>query len=870
MTYALQEHRAFPLPGDRPRYAPDRTCDVRHIKLEVSLDLDERRLWGTVATTLSPINDGLTRVEFDAVELDIQSVALAFGADLGFEVSGDKLRVDLGEPRPAGEPLTIVVTYECRDPRRGLYFIAPDDAYPDRPLQAWTQGQDEDSRHWFPCYDFPNEQATSEVIVTVAEPFTVISNGRLSAVEGGGPDRAIGGRRTRTFRWRQDVPHVTYLLSLVVGEFDKTSEQVDGIPVEYYVPPGREEDGRRAFGKTPEMLRFFSERTGIRYPYAKYAQVAVHDFIFGGMENVSATTVTHHVLHDERAHLDYSADPLVAHELAHQWYGDLLTCRDWAHAWLNEGFGTYFDLLFKEHDLGRDEFLYALSQEAERYFEEDRERYRRPIVSNVYHEPIDLFDRHLYEKGALVLHMLRFVLGDDLFWKAIRHYGAKHQGGNVVTSDLQRDIEEATGRNLDWFFDQWVHGAGHPDLKAEYAWDEENGSARLSGGQARLSGGQARLGVKQTQPEGGGTPVFRLPMDVAFTTAEGVHTFRVEVSEREQSFHFPLPARPLMVRLDPGNWTLKTLDFPRPKELLLHQLEHDTDVMGRIEAAKALAKLGSVEAVAALRRAVLEDPFWGVQSEAAKALGKVRSKAALEALVEGLKLRHPKARRGVVRGLGEFRDEAAADALLPVLERDESYYVEAEAARSLGKTRSPRAFDALEKALEKDSHNEVIRYMAFEGLAELRDERAVAICIDWTRYGRPPRARQGAALALGKLGENLGPTSAAGRQVFDRLVELLGDPWLGVRLQAVLSLQEMGDSKAVPHLEAIAARELDGRIVRRAREAARDLREGRQRSEEVRGLREDVDKLQQDNRDLRDRLDRLETRVVSSPTERQG
>jgi aminopeptidase N len=448
------------------------------------------------------------------------------------------------------------------------------------------------------------------------------------------------------------------------------------------------------------------------------------------------------------------------------------------------------------------------------------------------------------------------VLGDELFWKALRHYTAKHRGTNVVTTDLQRAIEEATGRNLDWFFDQWVYSAGHPDLKAEYAWDEEQKSARLS--------------VKQTQPEGDGTPVFRLPMDVAFTTGDGVHSFRIEAREREQSFHFPLPAKPLMVRLDPGNWTLKTLDFPRPKELLLHQLQHDPDVMGRIEAAKALAKLGTLEAVGALKRAVLEDPFWGVQAESAKALGKVRSKAALEALVECLTVSHPKARRGVVRGLGEFRDEAAAEALLPVLGRDESYYVEAEAAKSLGKTRSPRAFEALERALAKDSHNEVIRYMAFEGLGELRDERAVPLCIDWTRYGRPPRARQGAVLALGKLAEALGPASAAGQRIFDRLVELLNDPWLQVRLQAVISLQDIGEAKAVPHLEALVSRELDGRIVRRAREAALRLREGRQRSDEVRRLREDVEKLQQDNRELRDRVDRVEAQVATPHSRAKG
>src|SRR3990172_8044176 len=365
----LPQHHPFPLPGDRPRYPRDRLFDVRHIRLEVAIDLEARRLWGTCSTTLAAINDGLSRLEFDCVDLAVKSVSLSGGAPLPYEVSDGRLRIDIGSPRAAGEELTVAVEYECTEPRRGLYFVAPDEAYPDKPLQAWTQGQDEDSRHWFPCYDYPNEQATSEVIVTVPEGFTTVGNGELVAT------RTDKSRRTTTFHWRQSVPHVAYLLSLTVGRFAKIEEAWESLPVEYYVPPGREEDGRRAFAKTPKMLAFFSERTSIRYPYAKYAQVAVADFIFGGMEIVSATTVTDRVLHDERAHLDYSADSLVAHELAHQWFGDLFTCRDWSPAWLNEGFATYFDHLFREHDLGTDEFRYALFQDAEEYFREDRERY---------------------------------------------------------------------------------------------------------------------------------------------------------------------------------------------------------------------------------------------------------------------------------------------------------------------------------------------------------------------------------------------------------------------------------------------------------------------------------------------------------------
>ncbi len=841
MTEYLQHH-PFPLPGDRPQYPRDRLFDVRHIKLELSIDLEARRLWGTCSTTLAPINEGLSHLEFDCVDLSINSVALAQGPWLPYEVTDGRLHIDLGTPPKAGQELTVVIEYECVEPRRGLYFLAPDEAYPDRPLQAWTQGQDEDSRHWFPCYDYPNEQATSEVMVTVPQDFTAVGNGELVGVS---TDEA---RHAVTYHWRQSVPHVAYLLSLVVGRFTKIEETWGGVPVEYYVPPGREEDARRAFGKTPKMLAFFSERTGIPYPYAKYAQVAVADFIFGGMENVSATTVTDRVLHDERAHLDYSADSLVAHELAHQWFGDLLTCRDWSHAWLNEGFATYFDRLFREHDLGVDEFRYALFQDTEEYFREDRERYRRPIVSKVYHEPIDLFDRHLYEKGALVLHMLRFLLGDDLFWKAIRLYAQRHQGSNVVTTDFQRAIEDATGRNLDWFFDQWVYSPGHPELKAEYAWDPETRTARLT--------------VRQVQ-EDAGTPVFRLPMDVAFVVDGGTQTCRIEVREREQSFHLPLPSPPKMVRLDRGNWTLKTLDFPRPKEMLFYQIQHDDDVMGRIEAARELSKLGTRDAVEALRRSVEEDPFWGVQAQSAKALGRIRSKAALDALVACIRVKHPKARRGVVEALGEFREEAAADALLPILEHDESYYVEAEAARSLGKTRSARALQALERALAKDSHDEIIRYRALEGFGELKDERAIPICLEWTRYGKPPRAREAATKALGKLGESpLAASPAGGKgQVFDRLVELLDDPWLRVRLEAVIAFGKLADPKAIPHLERLIEREQDGRVVRRAREAVLRIKEGRERSEETRRLREDIEKLQQENRELRDRLDRLEARA---------
>ena len=841
---SLGAQRPYALPGDQPHYARDRLVDVRHIRLELRIDPATRSIEGTVHTTFAPINDGVSHVEFDAVEMEVLDVRVRGKASRArYTYGGGRLRIELGRRR-AGESITTSVRYAAT-PRRGLYFVGPDEGYPDKPVQVWSQGQDEDSRHWYPCFDFPNELATSELLVTVPKPLIAVGNGELVRVT------ERGSRRT--YHWRQDVPHVAYLLSVCAADFAVIETEVGGVPVQYYVEKGREADARRALGRTPQMLRFFSERTGIPYPYAKYAQVLVRDFIFGGMENISATTLTDSILHGRRTAPDVqdNADGLVAHELAHQWFGDLLTCRDWAHGWLNEGFATYFDALFAEHHRGVDAFRYEMRQNADIYLRDDASRYRRPVVSNTYNEPIDLFDRQFYEKGSWVLHMLRFELGEELFWKAIRHYAAKHKHTSVTTPDFQRAIEEATGRNLDGFFDQWVYGAGHPTLSVSHEWDD--------------TAKQAKLTVKQTQPaEHQTAEVFRAPVGVDFLVNGKRHAFRVQLSEREQSFYFPLPDSPKLVRFDPGGWLLKTVEFKRGAEQLLEQLKSDDDVLGRIDAAKELAKLGTKEAIAALKDAVQGDTFWAVQSEAARALGTMRSADALEALLACLPVEHPRARRGVVAALGEFRDEPpahrgaqAADALERLLvDGDTSDYVLGEAAASIGKTRSARAYAALERALEKASHNEIVRVRAFEGFGALRDERALPVAIEWTRYGRPQQARDAAAGCIGRLGRYVERKEPA----LDRLVELLDDPSLRTRLAAIGALQELGEERAIGALERLAARELDGRVVRRSREVALRLREGRDKGEEVKKLREEVDKMREEQRTLKDRLGKLEAK----------
>ena len=828
---SASEGKAFPLPGDEPQWPRDRVCRVTHTKLVLDVDVDNQQISGCASHTLTPIDDGLTSLELDAVELDISGVKLSDGAILSYTPAGGKLHIDLGKAWNTGEELTVEISYSGK-PRRGLYFNTPDDAYPDRPHQVWTQGQDEDSRFWFPCFDYPNQRFTSEIIVTVPARWTTISNGRLVSVE------EDGGRKT--FHWLQDKPLSTYLMSLVAGEYTEIRDDWNGVPISYYSPPGREDDTRRAFGNTPNMVRFFSEKIGVPYPWDKYSQVSVADFIFGGMENTSATTMTDSLLHDERAHMDFSADSIVAHELAHQWWGDLVTCRDWSHGWLNEGFATYFDLLFKEHDLGQDEFRYAVYQDATTYLQEDSQHYRRPIVNNVYRQPVDIFDRHLYEKGALALHMLRNYLGDGPFWKALNHYCTKHRGRNVTTEDLRKAIEEATGKSMDQFFHQWIYKGGHPAFKVGYQWDEDTKTAQIS--------------ISQTQNPDEMTSIFATPINVAYVTSQGRQTVKLNITGAHQTFYLVTDEKPKMVSFDPGYQCLKTLEFDLPKEMLLYQLAHDEDVIGRIAAAQGISKLSDPQSVDALAEAVKNDSFWGVQAEAAKALGVIRSQGALAALVECATVAHPKARRAVVAALGSFKEMAAFDALLPIMEHDESYLVEAEAARAACKTKEPGTFDAVTKSLGKPSFNHIFTSQGLAGLGDLQDDRGIEVAKDWAANGRPARAREAALGCLGKLGNGK-------KEITEFVSDYLDDPWLRARASAANALQELKDEGAIPALGRRISRELDGRVVRLCREAISTISQGKDRGDDVKKLRGDLESLGEENRKLRDRLDKLESKL---------
>src|SRR5213593_1900838 len=388
-------------PPDAPEHPPrDRTFLLQHVRLEITVDDRERTVSGTVTHRLAPINDGLSEVALDAGDLNIRKILDDGGHELEWELHGETLSIHLPKARKAGQAFELRISYDAK-PRKGIFFTGPDKANPKRPRITWTQGEDMDNRYWFPSYDYPNQRFTSEVLATVDERYEALSNGRLVDVS------ADKRRKTKTYHWSLDQPHSNYLIALAVGEFESKEWDADGVPVLAHVSKGLGPFLDRTFQNVPDMVRYFGEVTGQRYPWPRYAQVCVPEFVVGGMENTSMTTLTEYCLTDEKAYEDYRPEGLLAHELAHQWFGDFLTCRAWGHIWLNESFATYFQVLWWEHFFGKDAALMELEADRENYYEEASKNYKRPIVTMKFVEPSDLFDRHTYEKGANVLHMMR-------------------------------------------------------------------------------------------------------------------------------------------------------------------------------------------------------------------------------------------------------------------------------------------------------------------------------------------------------------------------------------------------------------------------------------------------------------------------------
>ncbi len=442
-----------------------------------------------------------------------------------------------------------------------------------------STGETSNPVYWIPSISEPGIKTSTEIFVMVRKPLLAISNGELVETKDLGD--------WTEYHWVMDFPHSFYLTSIAVAEFSVFREQVDGVNLEYYLPKGIEEYAWN-LESTKRAMEFFSSYTGVRYPFKKYAQVVLYG-MNGGMEYITSTHLTWRVIHDKRADVDYSADSLIAHELAHQWFGDLVTTKDWANIWLNEGFATYFQALFTEKDKGTEEFIYDMYTKLKTYLEEYNE-YSRPIVSRYYKWADELFDRHTYQKGAMVLHALRSLLGDDEFRKGIRTYLEKHSGKSVDTEDFRKAMEEVSGRDLTQFFDLYVYSAGHPEISV---------SVQYSGSPTVI--------LEQ------GQVTYPLDLEIKLVTDSGEEIRHVQFNSPRMEL--PVPNLKY-VCVDPKFNTFVVIHDNQGEELLLAESE-DRDIMCRIRSSLSLSKYSDERAIKTLGR-LIDDLFWGVSYEVNK------------------------------------------------------------------------------------------------------------------------------------------------------------------------------------------------------------------------------------------------------------
>jgi aminopeptidase N len=841
---------AMMLRADEP-YARSKNYDLEHSKVAMKFVPEQRKVIGDVTHTLTLLRDGLETISFDSVGLQIESVRLNKGA-AKFETTPNKLVVTLPKGAKAGAKFDVEIKYQGT-PTKGLYFILPNKDYPNRPLQIWSQGESEDTRYYLPTYDYPNDRLTTETILTVPASWLTISNGKLIGVT----DASDG---MKTWTWRESQPSSTYLFTIVAGDFVEVKDSWHNIPVTYYAPKGREDRLAPNYSRTPAMIELFSKTLGVEYPWEKYAQVMVDEFVAGGMENSSATTNTAESLRNPKLVPEYQEDedPLISHELGHQWFGDLVTTKDWGNIWLNEGFATFMETVWSESQFGKDTADYERWQNAREWFAM-HSLYPEPIVRYDFDDSSE-FDGNAYGKGGWVLYMLRRQLGDQAFYAGLKHYLEVNRGKNVATSDLTKAIEEATHTNVDQFFREWVYGAGAPELAVSYTYDEAKK--------------QVAMTVKQTQKREGRVGLFNFPVDVEITTASGPKLYPIHVTQESEVFTFPADSAPLMVLFDKGTQILKSAEFKKDKKELLYQLKNAGEVADRADAAEELAKIkGDDAVVASLGDALRNDKSPGARQTVAEALGQIGGAAASKQLLDSLNGQKTAiVRATIVQSLQNFKDDPAIVTRLEAIARDDSSYrARGAALRALGSMKATAAYDTLVAAVSGDSPDGFLRNAALNGLGSLGDDKAVPLVREWTAPGKDMDSRQAAIMSLAHLEKD-------NKDLTQFIAGFLQSPDFRIRRTTVFALGVRGDASAIPALEAMLqsndlsiemAPMLKEQIERLKNPMARGGHHGMEHGEENAGAKAQEDQrlghLEQLVEEMNNRLKEIEKRLPPAP-----
>jgi len=665
-----------------------RTHDLIHTRLDLHFNWAEEKVIGKAELILRPYFHASDKVTLDAKGFEFQKVSLSGkNMPLKYTYENDQITIQLDRKYTRQEQYSLMIEYTASPSasggsnaitsNKGLFFINPRGEEAGKPMQIWTQGETNWNSRWFPTIDSPNERCTQEIYLTVEDRFKTLSNGLLLK-------QTKNADGTRTDYWKMDQPHAPYLFMIAVGEYAVVEDKWRNVPLQYYVEPEYAADAKAIFPNTPEMLEYFSKTFGYDYPWKKYAQIIVRDFVSGAMENTTAVTFGEFIqkhkmdLVDERTN-----EKIVAHEMMHHWFGDLVTCESWSNLTLNEGFANYSEYLWLENKYGRDEADYHLLEEWQGYFS-SAEMSVHPLIHFSYADNEDMFDAHSYNKGGSVLHMLRYYVGDEAFFAALQHYLSKHAYSAVEVHDLRLAFEEVTGEDLNWFFNQWFLKAGHPSLNVTYGYD--------------AAAGKATVTVEQTQDPELMPAIFELPTEVDIYFDNGTRRReKIRITERGQTFDFEVPARPALMVFDPEKVLLCIREEEKSEQEYVFQYFNAPSLSDRMDALQYIVEQESEE-MPRVFNAGLNDKFWLI--------------------------------RAVSTSYADFEEEPVITTIRKMAKSDPHSVVRREAMNNLQQWEDEEALLVARYILEKDSVNSVLA-AALSALAAQDPDAAMVYARKW-------------------------------------------------------------------------------------------------------------------------------------------
>ncbi len=651
------------------RATPPKINDLVHTKLDVRFDYKKRYLYGKEWVTLKPHFYPTDTLRLDAKGMDLKNISVVKnGKNVPLKYKYDDsltVAIHLDKVYHNNETYTIYIDYTSKPDQlhakgsaainsaKGLYFINPDGTEKDKPIQIWTQGETESNSAWFPTIDKPEQKTTDEINMTVLSKYVTLSNGRLVS-------QKDNGNGTRTDTWKMDLPHSPYLMMMAVGDFKIYKDKWRDKEVNYYLEPKYAPYAKEIFGMTPELIEFYSKTLGVDYPWNKYSQIVVRDYVSGSMENTTATLhgsqvqETHRELID--AYYDFARQS-IAHELFHQWFGDYVTCESWSNLTCNESFANYSETLWAEHKYGKDVADAHNYQDMQTYLN-NPDNATKNLVRFHYDDKEDVFDAVTYQKGGRILNMMRNYLGDAAFFKGLNIYLKTNGFKNGEAQQLRLAEEEASGLDMNWFFNQWYYGAGHPVLNISYKWDD---AAKTET-------------VYLQQSQDGQT--FKLPMAIDIYAGGKKERHKVWMNDKADTLTFAVASKPDLVNVDGDKALLCVKTDNKGLEESEFQYFNAPLYLDRLEAINAVAGHQSDKGAQKVMIAALKDKYYGLRIKTIGALN---------------------------MGNDDIHN-AALPILASLAQTDENTLVRAAAITALGKLKASGNMDIFKQALSSQSY----------------------------------------------------------------------------------------------------------------------------------------------------------------------